>query len=439
MSLRPTLPAVLVALAGLPLAVLPAIVDSRLWPLWVGGVAAGAAAIGLDVLGGVRRKDLRVRVHVPKTIQIGEEEPFRVRLSAGGRESALAGHVLAELSDLFVPPELVPFAAPAGHDAAVETPLRPVRRGTGEVRAVWIRLRGPLRLTERILRVPLDRKVAVIPNIRAVRAAAIRHFRRKEFLGGQKSTRLAGDGSSFESLREFLPGHDHRAIHWKASARHVKLLVREFREERDNQIVLAFDTGHVMAEPSEGIPRLDHAINAGLLLAFAALKTGDRVGLFGFDDEVRLFAPPRGGVGAFAGVQRLLAGLSASAGETNFTLGLTDLLGRLSRRSLVVVFTDLMDSVMVELMVANMGRLAGRHLVLCITLRDPELLAQAAAPPDSTEALNRAVVAGDLLRDRDLAVRRLARLGVHCIDAAPGEVSTRLIDHYLLVKRKELV
>lgn len=439
MRLRPTLIAVVVALAGLPLAVLPAIVDSRLWPLWVGGVAAFAAAVGLDVLGGVRRRDLEIRVRVPKTIHIGEAEPLRVRLSAGPRATRLTGQVLPELSDLFVPPETVRFDAAPDHDAGIAIPLRPVRRGTGEVRAVWIRTRGPLRLTERIHRVALDRNVAVIPNIRAVRAAAIRHFRRKEFLGGQKSTRIAGDGSSFESLREFLPGHDHRAIDWKSSARHVKLLAREFREERDNQIVLAFDTGHVMAEPSEGIPRLDHAINAGLLLSFAALKTGDRVGLFGFDDEVRLFAPPRGGVGAFAGVQRLLAGLFASSGETNFTLGLTDLLGRLSRRSLVVVFTDLMDSVMVELMVANMGRLAGRHLVLCITMRDPELVAQAAAPPDSIEALNRAVVASDLLRDRDLAIRRLARLGVHCIDAAPDEISTRLVDRYLLVKRKELV
>src|SRR5262249_29258585 len=158
-----------------------------------------------------------------------------------------------------------------------------------------------------------------------------------QFLSGLKVERYLGDGSEFDALREHVPGMDRRAIDWKASARHRALLGREFRAERNHQLVLAIDTGHLMAEPLGGMPKLDHAVNAALLLAYFGLRTGDRVGLFGFDSEVRAFAAPAAGVRAFPRLQRASAALEYGTAETNFTLGLAELSSRLSRRSLVVL------------------------------------------------------------------------------------------------------
>jgi len=160
-----------------------------------------------------------------------------------------------------------------------------------------------------------------------------------------------------------------------------------------------------------GIPRLDHAINAGLLLLWAGLKTGDRVGLFAFDERVRHYSRPRGGIASFPVLQRRTAEIDYSTGETNYTVGLMSLLTRLSRRTLIVLFTEFVDTVTTELMLENLKRLTRRHLVISVTLRDPGLLAVAATHPGNAKELYRAVVADDLIREREQVIERLLRAG----------------------------
>jgi uncharacterized protein (DUF58 family) len=194
-----------------------------------------------------------------------------------------------------------------------------------------------------------------------------------------------------------------------------------------------------MAEPLGGVPRLDHAVSAALLLAHVSLRLGDRVGLYGFDRAARAWAEPQGGLGAFARLKALSAQLETSPDETNFTLGLTELSARLRRRSLVVVFTDFVDTVTAELMVENLSRLARRQLVLFVALRDPALEEAALARPRRASDVYRAVVASDFVRERERVVARLRRMGVLCVDAPPSAVSSRLVNRYLDVKRREAV
>ena len=282
-------------------------------------------------------------------------------------------------------------------------------------------------------------RVAVVPNVGAVRAVAARMFSSREFLAGLKVERYIGDGSEFESLREYVPGLDHRAIDWKASARHIKLLCQEFRAERNHQVVMAIDAGHLMSEPLDGIPRLDHAINAGLLLSWFCLRTGDRVGLVGFDDQIRTWADPLGGVHNFARLQHLTADLAYRRVETNFTLALAEITTRLRRRSLIVLITDFLDTITAELMVENVLRLSRRHLVLFVALRDPGLERRALAVPRSVTTLHEAVVANDFARERQIVIERLRLAGVHCIDTEPARFSMNLLNRYLDIKRRELI
>jgi uncharacterized protein (DUF58 family) len=279
----------------------------------------------------------------------------------------------------------------------------------------------------------------VVPNVRAVRAAALRFFSSKDFLAGLKIEHYVGDGSEFDALREYVPGLDHRAIDWKSSARHRKLLVQDFRAERNHQVVIAVDQGHLMSEPVDGVPRLDHAINAGLLLGYFGLRTGDRVGLYGFDARMRSWSEPQGGIGSFVRLQAATAELAYSTSETNFTLGLAELSQRLKRRSLVILLTDFVDVVTAQLMVENLDRLARRHLVVFVTLRDPGLQRIAEGAPRTSLDLYRSVVAGDLVREREVVLRRLRRMGLFTIDADPGQVSVQLLNRYLDIKRREMI
>jgi len=306
------------------------------------------------------------------------------------------------------------------------------------VQTVWMRWRGPLGLVWKQVSEAPDRKIAIVPNIQAVKDEAIRMFSR-EALFGLKTQLETGDGSEFHALRELVGGMDPRTIDWKQSARHTKLLAKEFRTERNHPVVFALDGGRLMCDPLLGVPRIDRALNAALLMAYVSLRLGDRAGLFAFDAKPRVFSGVLSGVGAFPMLQRVAAAIDYSTEETNFTLGLTQLAGALERRSLVVIFTDFADTTSAELMLENVARLLRKHLVLFVVLRDEELESIARREPNDADDVSRAVTAEALLRERDVVTGRLRRLGAQIVDAPADRLGPALISAYLDLKRRELM
>jgi uncharacterized protein (DUF58 family) len=436
--MRPTLRAVLLFAAAFPVALVPVLASARLWTVWLAWLGFAALLVGVDAVLGLPRRRLRATVHAPATLYIGERDPLEIELAAPRGRAADVEIVCDLHEDLEPQPAQTVRLTPAAPGRAAVT-LAPRRRGTVAVRALWLRWAGPFGLMRRTTRVAVDREIAVLPNVRAVRAAALRFFASRQSLQGLKVERYIGDGSEFESLREYVVGMDSRSIDWKSSARHRKVLAQEFRAERNHQIILAVDCGHLMREPLEGIPRLDHAVNAALLLSYLGLRTGDRIGLYSFDEKPRSFVEPQGGVGAFPRLQAAASEIDYSTGETNFTLGLAELSTRLRRRSLVVLLTDFVDVVTAELMLDNLDRLARRHLTLFVSLSDPGLGDLAGAAPRRLPDVYRAVVAADLSRERELVLKRLKRLGILTVDAAPGQISAQLLSRYLEIKRRELI
>jgi len=435
--ISPTRRAVVVAAAGFPLALVPALVHPALWGAWLVCTALAGLAFAADALLAVRPRSLRAEVALPESLQVGETGEAVVALRAP--RAIRRVEVLLDVHADFAPPPPGAVAVPPGAAGVLRLPLTARRRGTPTVDELWCRWTGPLGLAARRTRQKVGRAVAVVPDLAPVRAAAFRYFGSREMEAGVQVERFVGGGSEFDALVEWVPGLDHRAISWKASARHRKLLSQEFRAERNHQVVLALDTGHLMAEPLAGLPRLDHAVTSALLLSYVSLRLGDRVGLFGFDRAARAWTEPQGGLGAFARLRAASAALDYSTEETNFTLGLTELSTRLRRRSLVVVFTDFVDTITAELMVENLARLARRQLVVFVALRDPALQEAALARPARPSELHRAVAAAEFVRERERVLARLRRLGVQCVDAAPGTVSTRLVSRYLDIKRRELI
>jgi uncharacterized protein (DUF58 family) len=436
--ISPTPRAVALAAALFPVALAPALVHPRLVGVWLVAAALVGVALGLDALLALAPARLTVALEAPESVAVGE--PAAATLALRAPRAVRGVEVLVDLHEDLAPQPPRTLDLPGGGAAVrVELPLVARRRGRPTLDEAWIRWSGPLGLARRVKRVPLARPVAVVPSLRPVRAAALRFSGSRELTAGVQVERFVGDGSEFDALVEYVPGLDHRAISWKASARHRRLLCQEFRAERNHQVVLALDTGHLMAEPLAGVPRLDHAVTSALLLAWVSLKLGDRVGLYGFDRAARAWAEPQGGLGAFPRLKALSAGLDYSSDETNFTLGLTELSARLRRRSLVVIFTEFVDTVTAELMVENLSRLARRQLVLFVSMRDPALDGAALARPRRLGDVYRSVVASDLVRERERVLARLRRMGVLCIDAAPGQVSSRLLNRYLDVKRRELI
>lgn len=317
-------------------------------------------------------------------------------------------------------------------------PLSPTRRGKVGVEALWLRWRGPLGLVETRRRQSVSQSIDVMPDVRGIYEKAL-HFFDPAARHGSKIQNLKGEGTEFDSLRDYVQGMDNRHMDWKHSARHRKLLCKEFRQERNHQIVFGFDTGHLMLEAIDRIPKLDHAIRAGLSLAWNSLYLGDLVGGCGFDARLRSFIKPGRGMPYFSAFQKFTANLAYHTEETNFTLGLAELNKRLQRRALVIFFTDFIDTISAELLLESLSHVARRHLVIFVTFRDPVLTRMQAAFPEDFATIAEAVIADDFFRERAIVLEKITRMGIHCLDTGVRELSSALLNKYLLIKQRGLL
>lgn len=436
--ISPTLRAVFLMLAGLPLMVAIALLRPELWIVSAGWIAAVGGLIAVDTLISASVRHYTAKVTLPPLLYVGAEDEAEIELSFS--QGPLPARIEIQLETNTFLPALPPQGLRGWEDRTrpYRIALTPLRRGMAEAVRLWSRWRGPLGLVQKRHILPLNLQVPVTPNVRWVRDEAIRLFSRDaEF--GIKTQIERGDGSEFDALREFSAGMDKRAIDWKHSARHRHLLAKEFKTERNHNIVFAFDTGRLMSEPLGGVPKIDRAVTAGLLLAYVSLRSGDRTMLYGFSARPGVSSGFLSGTSAFPKAQAIAAEMDYSEDEANFTLALTNLAARLERRSLIIIFSDFVDTISAELMLENVKRLTERHLVLFATFEDEALSQFADAPPDTAEHVARSVIADTLLAERDVVFRRLQRMGVQIIETRPEQFGAELVSRYLQIKRRDML
>ena len=436
--IRPTLRLIVATGAAAPLTVVLILADPALWVGAIGYLTGLAFAVAGDVSMSLSPSALAVRPQAPSHLFMADEGMLTVDLAAGQPAAGTRIDAVVDMDDRLqeVPPSTL-YLDEAGR-ATLQLPLYPKRRGAAAIRRLWLRWASPLGLVWRVRCDALDLTCAAVPNLPAVKRAAIQLAQRAAVYG-VKPQAAPGEGLEFDSLREHQPGMDIRAVDWKHSARHRRLLCKEFTAERNHSIVLAFDTGQLMREPIDGAPKLDHAINAALILAHQALAEGDLVGLYGFAARPGAFRRPIAGPTAFRQVLDGLNMLDYSPEETNYMLGLGALMGWLNRRSIIILLTDILDTVSAELMVRNLGRMARDHLVVFVALREPWVETAIGTAPQTTADLAEVVVTMDLDDERTAVLKRLRRIGIDPIDVAPHALSTALLNRYLKVKQQAAV
>ncbi len=317
-------------------------------------------------------------------------------------------------------------------------PVRAVRRGVWTMTRLWLLWPSRLKLFEFTPRLPVKLEVRIVPNIRPVQSGQITTTVMST-LYGVKENRAIGEGSEFHQLRDFVRGMDVKTIDWKRSARRRSLVARELQAERNHHVILALDTGYLMREDIAGLPKIDHATTAALATAWAAAIGGDLVGYFSYDVRPRTFVAPQPGRIAFARLRSWTANLGYVGRETNHTLALTELNARTPKRSLIIIFTDFVDTTSAELMIENIGILARRHMIVFVTIRDPDLETLVDRAPDDLDGVATLVAANQWVQDRRRVLERLVRLGVTIVDARPNTVTAQLISTYLDIKARDLI
>lgn len=425
--------------AGVAVALVAGVLTPAGWlvgPAWIGVLLL---LVALDALSAGSRGGLRLETPEPIAAAVGRPGLVRLNIRFAPKGPAPSEVEAALSAEGRLGLDGAARRAPvAQRSSELVFPFSPNRRGAGSVDDLWVRWRGPIGLAWKQKVFNLALAAPVRTDLQWVRDQAVRLFAR-DALFGSKAQLDIGEGSEFQALRDYQPGMDRRAIDWKQSVRHTALLAKEFRTERNHNVIMALDCGRTGSEPVSGMPRIDRFIHAALLLSYACLRSGDRTGMFAFDSAPRLSTGAVGGLDAFRILQTVAGRIDYSVNETNYTLALATLAGQLQRRSLVVVFTDFTDSTAAELMIESLGRLLRRHLILFVTLRDEELETLASSEPESPEDVASAVVAGALLKERETVVGRLRRMGVHIVDAPADQVALEVVNAYLDLKRRDLL
>ena len=337
-----------------------------------------------------------------------------------------------------------PLHLPPGEEAVLATPLRPTRRGDLRADRVTLRLLGPLGVAARQRSVPVPGVVRVLPAFPSRRhlPGLLRHL---DLLDGRAVVRTPGQGTEFDSLRDYVRGDDVRSIDWRATARRRAAVVRTWRPERDRHVVVLLDTSRTTAARIGDVPRLDAAMDAALLLTALATRAGDRVDVVAGDRVVRLVDP--GGRGAVAHEDRLhrlieaLGPLEPSLVEANWP-ALAAATLRLARRgALVVLLTPLEPVVVEETLLPALDALGARHTLVLASVRDPGLLDLAASPESAgatpeAEAPYEAAAASAALLRRERTAAVLDGLGITVLDRTPADLPLDLARTYLGLKAR---
>ncbi len=389
---------------------------------------------------------VQVRRELPGTLGLGDTAKVTYRL-----QSAWPRPLAVELNDLLpaglqwraplpadAPWRVGSLRLPPQGEATLARELTGRERGQHALGDVVLRLRGPLGLVQRTLRASLTARVAVVPSISSVRRhrlLAVQHRLRE---AGIRTIRRRGEGSSFANLREYVEGDDPRHIDWKACARRGKLITREYSVEQGQSVVIAVDAGRMMTQLSDGVSRFEHALAAAMVLADVATRSGDHVGLLVFNDALRAFVPPAKGMLALHRIRDALVPLEANLTEPDYAGAFRALAARHRRRSLIVLFTDVVDVRASRAVIAHTARSAARHLPLVVALKNDALVA-AALPHGDGARLFESAAAEELLLERDEALTAMRRAGVSVLDVSPRVMTAAVVNRYLAIKARALL
>ncbi len=328
---------------------------------------------------------------------------------------------------------------PARSERVLRYPVTPPERGVYGFGDLDLRVEGPLRLIQRPIPVAAFEEIRVLPCLQTLRYPDLIAYRRRARHWGLRQIKWREKGREFESLREYMEGDDPRHIHWKASARLDRPIVQEYQPEKNQIVIIAVDAGRLMGAVSEGKKKLDHALEASAHLAHAALAGGDQVGFLAFAEQVLLFIPPKKTHGQLQVILEGTVSLRTALVEPRYEEAFLWLRSQVRRRSLVVIFTDLMDELASDNLLEAVALLRPRHLPLCMAIRDSEWDDLMSRPPTTAMDVYERSVLQETIRQRRKAIGKLQQKGAIAMDLPPSQLSSNAMEHYLDVKRRGLL
>ncbi|MHB2020971.1 MAG: DUF58 domain-containing protein [Candidatus Xenobia bacterium] len=315
--------------------------------------------------------------------------------------------------------------------------VRAERRGAYRFDAIFLRLQGALGLAWRQTVQPAAQEVHVYPNFGDVKRFELLEHQLRAGMFGNRAMRLPGEGSDFDTLRDYLPDDDVRWIDWNATARSSHPITRTYQMEKNQTLYVLLDAGRLTASRVDDcLTKLDYSLNATVILAYMALRQGDRVGVTAFADRLLTSVAARAGKAQLSSLLKALYDIQPHFSESNFEAAITWLRTHQRRRALVVIFTDFQDLTAARRFLGHVALLRPTHLPMVVALRDERLLQVAARVPDSVSALYQVGIASELLLEREQIIGQLRHLGAIVVEADAQHIAMDTVRKYLETKLK---
>lgn len=325
-----------------------------------------------------------------------------------------------------------------GQSKEHEYTIYPVERGSDSFQGSYVRYAAPFGLAMVQAKLDTESATKVYPNVKAVRDFELLKQRGRLKEVGLRRSRARGLGMEFESLREYNDD-DFRFVDWKSTARRGRLVVRNYEQERNQAVIVVLDLGRHMHSHVGEATKLDHSLDAALLLFHAAERAGDMVGLYAFDDAVRAYVAPKRGRAQVAAVLSAAHNLHAEAVQPNYAKAFTYLATKWKRRSLVVVFTDAENEDQAQELAAALGPMRRHHLLLVVRVKDTRLKDLLSLEVKDARSLHHRAASVIYQSDRAKAARVLASAGISNLEAEPQDLPTALVTAFIRIKERALL
>lgn len=385
------------------------------------------------------RDVLRVRRIVNPKLSLGDDNEIRLQLE-NERMQSVRGKITDNVPEEFQQRETeFKFNLKGGSNKEFTYFVKPKERGAYSFPSISLKVNGMMGLVNRIYHIRKEATVKVYPSYLQIKNYQLHSRRSNVDVLGRKQQRRYGEGREFESLREYTVNDEYRKINWKATARRGKPIVSQYQIERNQNVMILVDAGRMMRSASKGMSKLDYAINAALMLAYICIYKEDNVGLMVFNSQVETFLTPRRGKSQLNAINEHLYNVKFEFAEPNYREAFHFLKRKVSKRSLVILLTDLIDDRASQVLIHQFTKLYPRHLPLCVTLRDESLEQVAWSVPESPQEMLEMGVAQGLVEERMKALRFLQLNGVLTLDTLPKDLTAASINKYLDIKAKSLI
>lgn len=416
----------LVALGILPVVVLGDPGWLLAWLLF----AAGVGAVDLILAGSPRQ--LVLERELPQRVRLGETVPSTLFLANTGRR-----RVHGIVRDGWQPsagasPSRARVSVPSGERRSIITSLTPFRRGERLAAQVTVRSFGPLGLLARQASIQVPGAIRVLPPFNSRKHLPSRLARLRE-LDGRTSVMIRGQGTEFDSLREYVRGDDVRSIDWRATARRSDLVVRTWRPERDRRVVIIVDSARTSAARIANEPRIDTAFESSLLLAALATRAGDRIDLLIYDRRVRGRVQGATGADLLSRMVDVMAPVDPELIEMDWSAVPSLVRSVTSHRALVVLMTSIDAPGASRGLLGMLPQLTRKHTVVVSSVTDPSIV-EASLQRGNRDEVYRAAAAERAMLDTTRVSAAIRQLGAEVVTGAPADLPPALADRYIALK-----